>query len=97
MNSKTYLERVELYTEGMYVLIGTTHDCPDCEHFDENGDIAFSNSHCDGCGSRLPGSRHAAHLVHKGRPITSENIVHAEICVDCLMFHANGDLPEGEQ
>lgn len=56
---------------------------------DEGG---FSWSACDSCGSHLGGDRYPAHGVIKindGREI----ITHFDICVDCLCYHANGDLP----
>ena len=43
---------------------------------------------CETCGSTLGGNRFAAHgLTDKG------DIIHYDICVDCLMYLANGDLP----
>jgi hypothetical protein len=59
---------------------------------------SFSWSECDSCGSTLGGSRYKAHAIHveafgpnAKRP---DDIHHIEICVDCLMFHANGDKPD---
>ena len=63
--------------------------------FDE---ASFSWAECDSCGSRLGGNRHNAHAIHHEafgpdakRP---DDIHHIDICTDCVMFHANGDLPE---
>ena len=53
---------------------------------DEGG---FSSQSCDSCGSSLGGDRFAAHGFDK-----NDNVIHLDICVDCLMFHANGDEPE---
>ena len=62
---------------------------------DEGG---FSYSPCDSCGSTFGGDRYPAHAIHletfgpdAKRP---GDVHHIEICVDCLMFHANGDEPE---
>ena len=55
-------------------------DCPD-----EGG---FSHHDCECCGSSLAGDRYAAH----GHDSDNE-IVHYDICVDCLMYLANGILP----
>jgi hypothetical protein len=59
---------------------------------------SFSWQECDSCGSRLGGDRFKAHAIHKEafgpdakRP---DDIHHIDICVDCVMFHANGDEPE---
>jgi len=61
---------------------------------DEGG---FSWHSCDSCGSSLGGDRHVAHAWsdearEKGFPI--DELIHMEICVDCVMLHANGDVPE---
>ena len=54
--------------------------------FDEGG---FSSSGCDSCGSNLAGDLFAAHGFDK-----HDDVIHLDICVDCLLFHANGDEPE---
>ena len=62
----------------------------------ETGDICdeggFSSQSCDSCGSSLGGDRYAAHGFD-GDPCDGK-VIHLDICVDCLMFHANGDEPE---
>ena len=59
----------------------------------ENGSIEdeghFSWEPCELCGSHLGGDRYAAHAVDK-----DDEIVHFDVCVDCVMYMANGDLPE---
>ena len=60
-----------------------------CENgtiYDEGG---YSNSACDSCGSTLAGDRYAAHGFGK-----DGEVIHLDICENCLMFHANGDEPE---
>ena len=52
---------------------------------------SFSHSDCDSCGSMLSGDRFPAHAIER-HPNT--HIYHIDICVDCLMFHANGQEPE---
>lgn len=66
----------------------------------------FSTTSCDSCGSHLAGERYAAHgLIASNKIfqpwIDTENIppektevIHLEICIDCLLYHANGELPE---
>lgn len=53
--------------------------------FDEGG---FSWSDCECCGSSLGGDRFAAHGF-----ADDDSILHFSICVDCLLYLANGDLP----
>lgn len=50
----------------------------------------FSNSSCDSCGSYLAGGRYTAHGSddETGQPYC------LSVCVDCVLFHANGDTPE---
>lgn len=48
----------------------------------------FSHSSCDSCGSSLAGDRYPAHYWAGGE------LRHDTVCVDCLMFHANGDVPD---
>ena len=72
---------------------GTSCDCPTCEDSDpENSEGGgFSWSSCDTCDSRLGGDRYAAHYRDDTRAVH-----HLDVCTDCLMFIANGDLPDGE-
>jgi hypothetical protein len=62
-----------------------------------NGEVcdegSFSKSSCDCCGSSLGGDRYAAHGIDKvGVP--NAQIIHFDICSDCLFYIANGDVPE---
>ena len=58
---------------------------------------SFSWSQCDSCGSMVGGDRYDAHGILQ-EPINTINgpieIIHLSICTDCLLFHANGDVPE---
>lgn len=54
---------------------------------DEGG---FSSRPCDSCGSGLAGDRFNAHGFLDG---DTEQLIHLDICVDCLMLHANGVTP----
>ena len=51
-------------------------------------DDGFSWHQCDICGTTLGGSRHAAHAFD------DDELVHLMVCVDCVMYMANGDEPE---
>jgi len=87
---------------------GLSPSCPECQNDYsmsprefyakyEAGKVAdegsFSWSSCDSCGSHLGGMRYAAHAARRGDDGKFE-IQHISICVDCLMYHANGDEPE---
>ncbi len=75
----------------------TTYRKPTMEEFEEQwstGEIFdeghFSWSGCDLCGSPLGGNFEAWHAIDE-----NGEIVHGErACVDCVMYFANGDLPE---
>ncbi len=54
-------------------------------------ETSFSKGQCDSCGSTLAGDRSEAW----GIPLDDrEEHFEMEICVDCMMFHANGEEPE---
>lgn len=92
-----------------YVIsLGTSHSCNECtngDEIDEDDCEALDEGHfswqeCDSCGSRLGGDRFNAHAIHHEafgpNAKQPDNMYHIEICVDCLVFHANGDEPEEE-
>lgn len=60
---------------------------PGCDDDCESG---FSWAECDGCSSTLGGDRHPAVAMLDGKVIAED----LGICVDCLMYVANGDEPE---
>jgi hypothetical protein len=73
----TFTEAVEHYCNGITVAIS--------EDYDE-----FSSRQCDSCGSTLAGERwHATGFIGKGRHL----IENMRVCVDCAMYHANGETP----
>jgi hypothetical protein len=77
---------------------GTSCECSSCSDFDpETGDEgSFSWSSCDACGSSLGGTRHAAHgLISPKKFHKRTEVIHLDVCTDCLFYTANGDLPEG--
>jgi hypothetical protein len=77
---------------------GSSCECSSCEDFDaEVGDEgSFSWSSCDACGSSLGGTRHAAHgLISPKKYAKRTEVIHLDVCTDCLFYTANGDLPEG--
>lgn len=76
---------------------GRTCACAECpsERNDDAGDEGgFSWRDCDTCGSSLGGNRYAAHgLVSPKRYARRTELLHLDVCTDCLVFIANGDLP----
>ncbi len=97
----TYAEKVAHYLEGLNVSTGACTGCAECgledcddmntPEYESAGEPNFSWSQCDGCGSTLGGDRHPAHgLTNTG------DIIHLDVCVDCVFYITYGDLPEGE-
>jgi len=67
-------------------------DCPLCEGAGECDEGGFSWRPCELCGSQLGGDRYAAHGYSD-----RHGIVHYDVCVDCVMYLANGEeYPESE-
>ena len=103
--ANAFVESVVLHCEGHGLAVGKSAICPICtEDIDTEGltvdaiqdildtdhcDTWFAKSACDSCGSRFGGDRDAAHYV-----TTGGDVIHYDICVDCIMFHANGDEPD---
>jgi hypothetical protein len=106
----TYTDRVAAGLEGLRFV--STGICPGCEEcadmhgFEsveqmgreyETGSLCdephFSWSPCGICGSHLGGDREVWHWVDKDGAIIHE----PGACVDCVMYLANGDIPEGEE
>lgn len=56
----------------------------------------FSCSACELCGSKLGGNRYCAHgIIEDGHSDPQDmQIIHLSVCFDCVMYMANGDLPE---
>ena len=102
----TFTESVAHYTKGLeFFSVGTCPGCVDCGltlwspargyHETEHEPAEeFSWSMCESCGSMLGGSRHPAHsfVTIDGKRV----LCHLLVCVDCLMYHANGELPDDE-
>lgn len=110
-NARDYLEGLEgvehtypkdlLDAEKLIEWLISMGPCPSCDECAE-----FSSYRCEVC-SGLPGERHAIALVFPPtnfNPSPEHGIgdsgeidpVHYSACVDCLMYVANGELPEGE-
>ena len=98
-----FTEAVEAELDGIvHTSPGASPGCAEClptynaeEPGDDWHDLAneggFSWSRCDGCGSSFGGDRYPAH----GFLASDERgVFHLDICVDCVMYLANGDEPE---
>lgn len=104
-----FLIRVEHYTDGLkHLSTGSCPGCSECLDTPETGEWgdgspeweewasladepSFSWSHCDTCGSTLGGDRHPAHAFTDDE---QQDLVHLDVCQDCLFYFANGDIPE---
>jgi hypothetical protein len=92
-----YNEAIERCTKGIdTVSVGACPGCKGCglpenpaeEELDAANSDYFSWRSCELCGSPLGGSRHPCHGFINGE------LWHGECCADCLLYFANGDLPE---
>ena len=85
---------VEHYCEGLIVATGCLGQLCEYADGDENHSCepCFSWQGCDSCGSTLGGDRFKAY----GLDCSNNDIepIEMDICVDCAMYHANGELPE---
>jgi len=68
------------------------HPDMDCAEYELAGESSFSCQSCDSCGSTLGGDRMPAHGILSD----SKDIIHLEVCVDCAMYLAKGELPTEE-
>jgi len=101
-----YIEAVERHLSDLeFTSPGLCPGCTECmsafgyeseESFEEDissGKIfdegSFSWHSCQSCGSSVGGERFAAHGVNE-----NGEIIHFDVCQDCLFYLANGDLPE---
>ena len=101
-----YTDAVEANLRGLRAVSpGVCPGCDECrmlhgfdtqEEFEaayEAGEIVeeggFSWHDCECCGSPLKGNREPAHALDP-----DGEIVHFAVCVDCVLYLANGDEPE---
>ena len=89
---------IRLYCEGLdTVAVGCRGE--QCEYAEGDPDhqceASFSWGQCDSCGSTLGGDRMPAVGLWKDGGKWQE--IDMSICVDCVMYHANGEAPEDWQ
>jgi hypothetical protein len=97
---------VERHCEGIdHISSGICSKCPECQStYNEDDEEIFQEkiesqevldegffswSPCDSCGASFGGNRYNAHGFVNG-----DEIIHLDICEDCLQYFANGTLPE---
>lgn len=95
-DAEQFLEAVALHTKGLEtVAVGCLG--PECEYAEGDPEHScetyFSWSQCDGCGSSLGGDRSEAHGFYRDGSGALQS-VEMSVCVDCMLFHANEDVPE---
>lgn len=58
-------------------------------------DLGFTWHSCDLCNSPLGGDRYSAHVLNtiEGKTEVTHDL---EVCTDCIMYIANGDVPDDE-
>lgn len=91
-----FVEAVNHYCDGLVVAVGCHGiECEYAEGDEEHQcEPGFSWSQCDSCGSRLGGDRDKATGIPIGAGADADKYISMSICVDCTLYHANGDLPE---
>lgn len=52
-------------------------------------ELGFMMKSCECCGSSLHGDRYKAHKLTAGNEIRNYSV-----CIDCIVYIANGELPE---
>jgi len=102
---QTYLENIRRSLKGCEKSF-SVGDCPTCSQCFPDGyqegdqvEPSFSKNPCDSCRSHFGGDRFPAHWLYTSELSETygheeKELIHCEVCVDCLAYHANGDLPE---
>jgi predicted metal-binding protein len=106
MTAETFVANVTRYLDGLEpVFAGAACGCEACglgdlahpdddqSRFEAAETLGMSWYRCEVCGGD-PGERHAAHGWLKTDE--GEELVHLTVCTDCLVFVANGDLPDDQ-
>ena len=91
-----FLRAIDTYCKGLdTVAVGCLGS--ECEHADGDPDhyceSSFSWAQCDSCGTDLGGDRMPAYGLWRDESGELCTIA-MDVCVDCAVFHANGDEPE---
>ena len=91
-----FTQSVDTYCKGLdAVAIGCRGI--ECEYAegdeDHSCEASFSSVQCDSCGSSLAGDRLEAYGLYTEMNCELQTIK-MDVCVDCAMYHANGEEPE---
>ena len=73
----------------------------DLEHGNLADEPSFSHHSCECCGNGLGGNRYVAHALVQVKSNDNPRKLqwlteHYEICEDCVLYIANGDVPDEE-
>ena len=96
-----FLNAIDIYCKDIDIVsVGCRGEL--CEHADGDTDheceSSFSRAQCDSCGSSLGGDRLPGVMSWKcgtdafGDTVWSD--IDVKLCIDCCMYHANGDIPD---
>ncbi len=93
----TFTDSIDSYCKGYSVAPGCKGK--HCEHnpersHDHQCEPNFSNRQCDSCGSTYAGDRQEATMIPLDYKAGEDTMIEAIICVDCLLYWANGDEPD---
>src|SRR3990167_7352981 len=95
-STSAFMRAVATYCEGLELVSPGCHGA-ECEHADGDSNHSceehFSWAQCDSCGSTLGGNRMSASGLYRDDSGALQTI-DMEICGDCAMYHANGELPD---
>ena len=79
-NNAEFLANIDQNADGLHAVLACGEDC----------EPSFSWYQCQLCDSGLGGDRHDAALIAPG---TDAEPIELSVCLDCLCYLANGDLP----
>ena len=78
-----FLANIKRNSDGLHAVPACSEEC--------EGWFAWSS--CDLCDSQFGGERHPGALI---KPGSEQEPIELSICVDCLCYLANGDLPHAD-
>ena len=85
-----WCDRIEAELQSVtFFSVGGCSGCTE-DHCGDDWEGRFSWSGCESCRSSLGGDRYPAHGYIHGE------LCHFEVCTDCLMYHANGDITDDQ-
>ena len=95
-STSAFMRAVATYCDGLDTVSPGCRGAK-CEYADGDSNHQceeyFSWAQCDSCGSTLGGNRLPATAVYTDSDGQLQ-VIDLEICVDCVMYHANGELPD---